>query len=196
MTAQYHLTADWTGWLPRAIDILRQRAVRDVDFLEIGVYEGRGALPWLTALNARGRGSYVGIDTWGGGCSVAYPHAVHNIWQLGLDLSITTRLLHTASHKGLRQLIGEQQRFDLIYIDGSHTYENVYQDSRLAWPLLRPGGHIVWDDISWHAEKAQTYGAVGRAVCAFFASRGLTPADACLWDSQVILQRPPCRYPA
>lgn len=40
--------------------------------------------------------------------------------------------------------------FDLIYVDGAHTYEYVANDSRHAFRMLRPGGVIVWDDYNWY----------------------------------------------
>lgn len=38
---------------------------------------------------------------------------------------------------------------DLIYIDGSHEEEDVYQDLVAWWDLVRPGGALVGDDWSW-----------------------------------------------
>jgi 16S rRNA G966 N2-methylase RsmD len=36
--------------------------------------------------------------------------------------------------------------FDLIFVDGSHEFEHVVADSRLALELLAPNGIIVWHD--------------------------------------------------
>ena len=35
---------------------------------------------------------------------------------------------------------------DLIFVDGSHKYEDVLSDSRNALRMLAPGGFILWDD--------------------------------------------------
>jgi len=35
---------------------------------------------------------------------------------------------------------------DLIFVDGSHEYEDVLHDSRMALDMRREGGVIVWDD--------------------------------------------------
>lgn len=48
----------------------------------------------------------------------------------------------SASAKTLRQ----EPPFDLIFVDGSHTFEHVVEDSRLALELAAPGGIIVWHD--------------------------------------------------
>lgn len=39
---------------------------------------------------------------------------------------------------------------DLIFIDGSHSYENVKADTENAYKMLRSGGVILWDD--YHPE--------------------------------------------
>ncbi|WP_367870084.1 class I SAM-dependent methyltransferase [Luteolibacter sp. Populi] len=40
-------------------------------------------------------------------------------------------------------------RADLIYIDGSHEEEDVYQDLVSYWDLVRPGGILLGDDWGW-----------------------------------------------
>ena len=40
-------------------------------------------------------------------------------------------------------------RADLIYIDGSHEEEDVYQDLVSWWDIVRPGGCLVGDDWGW-----------------------------------------------
>lgn len=36
--------------------------------------------------------------------------------------------------------------FDAIYIDAIHAAGPVYNDSVAAWPILNPGGLMLWDD--------------------------------------------------
>lgn len=38
---------------------------------------------------------------------------------------------------------------DLIYIDGSHEYEDVKIDLKYYWELLKPGGIMFGDDYNW-----------------------------------------------
>jgi predicted O-methyltransferase YrrM len=53
------------------------------------------------------------------------------------------------------QLLGDSATFDwspfhnkagLVFVDGSHTYENVRNDSDVAFRLLAPGGTVIWHD--------------------------------------------------
>jgi predicted O-methyltransferase YrrM len=37
-------------------------------------------------------------------------------------------------------------RFDLIYVDASHSYSAVKNDTEKAFTMLKPGGVIIWDD--------------------------------------------------
>jgi predicted O-methyltransferase YrrM len=39
--------------------------------------------------------------------------------------------------------------FDLVYIDGDHTYEGVVKDLAAWFPKVRKGGMICGDDIGW-----------------------------------------------
>ncbi|KAG2438664.1 hypothetical protein HXX76_005211 [Chlamydomonas incerta] len=38
---------------------------------------------------------------------------------------------------------------DLVYIDGSHLRADVITDAVMAWPLLKVGGLLVFDDYAW-----------------------------------------------
>jgi len=40
----------------------------------------------------------------------------------------------------------EVGKFDLIFVDGDHTYAGVEFDARLAYALINPGGVIIWHD--------------------------------------------------
>lgn len=43
----------------------------------------------------------------------------------------------------------EPGSFDLIYIDGDHSANQVYIDAKLSLPLLKPGGILLFDDYIW-----------------------------------------------
>ncbi len=53
------------------------------------------------------------------------------------------------------QFLGDSATFDwspfygkagLVFVDGSHTYENIRNDSKIAFHLAAPGGMIIWHD--------------------------------------------------
>ena len=39
--------------------------------------------------------------------------------------------------------------FELIYIDGSHRYEDVLSDAKNGFRMLKQGGLMVFDDYFW-----------------------------------------------
>lgn len=47
----------------------------------------------------------------------------------------------------LIKLVEAKQRFDFIYVDGSHKCLDCYTDMVLAWHLLSKGGVLAVDDI-------------------------------------------------
>jgi len=59
------------------------------------------------------------------------------------------RHLPKLSDTALPQLIAEDARFQLIYVDGSHLFENVFIDLYFSVRLLDEGGVILFDDATW-----------------------------------------------
>jgi predicted O-methyltransferase YrrM len=143
-------TTDWTSehftlW-SRVLSPLRQEPLC---ILEIGSWEGRSALFFL---NFFPRATITCIDTFEGG------HHEHAAWTASLA-DVEKRFDHnlapfgsrvekvkSSSQDGLRWLSERGRRFDLAYIDGSHLPADVAADSMGAWPLVDPGGVIIWDD--------------------------------------------------
>lgn len=62
----------------------------------------------------------------------------------------------------LKQLSGP---YDMIYVDGLHTAYGALSDGVLAWPLLKVGGLMVFDDYLWvpHTETIPTLDAAEAA---------------------------------
>jgi predicted O-methyltransferase YrrM len=81
---------------------------------------------------------------------------------------IGNRFANSPYRKRIVQLLGDSAAFDftpfyqgvdLVFVDGSHTYAHVLNDSRIALALLRPGsGIILWHDYDWG------YGGAAKAL--------------------------------
>jgi predicted O-methyltransferase YrrM len=67
--------------------------------------------------------------------------------------------------------------YPFIYIDGSHTYEDVYFDVTHCLELLAPGGMMLIDDY-WHPESTEGHRKVmpdvRKAIDQAFAENGIT----------------------
>jgi len=160
MADEYQFTKDWFGWAPpvweQLIPMLPTNAERS--FLEIGSFEGR-SMVWIVE-NMMNRGDeIICVDTWEGG-------EEHGAEDMG---TVEERFHHNCAvarskyaasvlpHKGtsvdyLGTALSEGEykiTFDFIYIDGSHIAKDVLTDACMAWPLLKTGGIMVFDDYLW-----------------------------------------------
>lgn len=43
--------------------------------------------------------------------------------------------------------------FDVIFIDGSHFFDNVFRDCKNSWPILKKNGILILDDYFWTGYK-------------------------------------------
>jgi predicted O-methyltransferase YrrM len=111
--------------------------------LEVGLAYGFSTVWLLDALAAQAEAVHIAIDpfqkTGWGGIGLAQAARV--------DFAGRFDWLPEYSIHALSDLIRQQQRFDFIYIDGNHRFDDVMVDFYLADQLMRPGGLIVLDDL-------------------------------------------------
>lgn len=113
--------------------------------LEIGMAFGGSALTFAATHRDLGRsplGQHTAID-----------HAQNSYWddagRQNLEragLADYVEVLEEYSAFALPQMIAEQRRYDLIYVDGSHQFEDVLIDFVFCHELLNIGGMILFDD--------------------------------------------------
>ncbi|OBB91091.1 hypothetical protein A5782_15555 [Mycobacterium sp. 852002-40037_SCH5390672] len=139
----------WSVTFPKVFD--RSDPVR---ILEIGSWEGRSSLFLLTYFT---HGQLTAVDTWAGSDEWHY-HATPELQDLEVrfDNNTASGADRVTKRKGsslsvLPQLIDEQQKFDVIYVDGSHFSDDAIVDGLNAWRLLSQGGIMIFDDVMWPA---------------------------------------------
>lgn len=135
---------------------------RPKTILEIGSYEGASACYLIDGLGAHYPIHLSCLDTWEGGIdNAAAGHdmtAVEQRFLSNVEIAcenakhpVDLRVLKGRSDHILPRLLadGEAERFDLIYIDGSHQAPDVLFDAVVSLKLLKPGGTMIFDDYIW-----------------------------------------------
>ncbi len=168
---EYKFTQDWFSWAPPIWEQLIEHLPERKKFLEIGSFEGRSTA-WIIENMVDPEavsGSVLCIDTWEGGeehsngeMGGAEERFDHNVgiaqtkyWKRtgNLDAYSIVDKFKGKSDLALAHIRANDERywneFDFIYIDGSHIARDVLTDACMAWPLLKQGGIMVFDDYLW-----------------------------------------------
>jgi predicted O-methyltransferase YrrM len=161
--SDYKFTQDWFGWAPPVWEQLIPHLPERKRFLEVGSYEGRSTV-WIVENMMEDGGSIVAIDTWEGGEEHAVIGEKMNVVEANFDHNMLTCLdkfpnrsiskIKLSSYEFLGNLAMRlndktQSKYDFIYIDGSHIARDVLTDACMAWPLLKSGGIMMFDDYTW-----------------------------------------------
>ena len=155
--------AEYPNWFdyvrPNFEEFLIPLAGKDnLKFLQLGVYTGDASV-WLLDNILTGKNcKLVDVDTWGGSDELAHKDInFADVYCLYLDkIGGVTDWHRSSTFEYLtRTILYEQrqhyewQKFDFIYIDADHTTVGVILDAELAWPQLKSGGIMAFDDYTW-----------------------------------------------
>lgn len=159
------------AWMTRAERLLLYTlafCLRPRRYLEIGTYRGGSALVVASALDSLGSdGRLFCIDR--------RPEIAPEHWQL---LEARTTVVEGASPGILPEVLRlAGDRFDLVFVDGDHTYKGVLADAIGALPCVQHGGYILFHD-GFHAD-------VGRAIDEFVAAHPAQIIDLGLLTREV-----------
>ena len=70
---------------------------------------------------------------------IASPYRTRVLQQPGVDLRL-------GSFADAGPVLFAEEKYDLIFVDGSHTFDDALADSRIALQIVSPAGFIVWHD--------------------------------------------------
>ncbi len=149
-------TATWfdaniTSWTEKLAHLAGQP---DVHALELGCWEGRASC-WLLEHILTGPGATLTvIDTFQGSAE-----------HVGVDMAAVERrfrantapyaerlaVIKDSTMQGLARLLQDYTGwdFDFIYVDANHAQVDTLTDGVMAWPLLKVGGLMCFDDYLW-----------------------------------------------
>lgn len=116
--------------------------------LEIGMAYGYSTIYFLTAIAKNQFGHHTAIDPFQ--CSqwfgIGLAHAKAAVSRIGLDSAF--HFIEDRSDRAAIDLTRSSSKFEVIFIDGNHRFDDVLVDFYLYAPLCTLGGHIIFDD-SW-----------------------------------------------
>ena len=157
MSEEYEFTQDWFHWAPPVWEKLIPLLPARKSFLDLGSFEGRSAV-WVVENMMEDDGGIVCVDTWDGG-------EEHTEATLAGAEKRFDRNVNLAMEKFPNRIVKKHKsptyqflathpvispdKFDFIYVDASHVAKDVLTDACMAWPLLKPGGVMVFDDYLW-----------------------------------------------
>lgn len=177
------LPADIRGWNSDKLTFRELIAdVRPKTIIEVGTWKGASAIAMAQYARATGIPCEIFcVDTWLGSLEFWRPDEgqddnrdlvrIHGYPQVYYQF--LSNIVHAGVVDMIRPIpatayIGSfiVPEAELIYIDGSHLYEDVKADILAYWPKLKSGGVMFGDD--YHA-----FDGVQKAVQEFVISRGL-----------------------
>jgi predicted O-methyltransferase YrrM len=153
-------TADWfTNGLINFEYAKEQMDSPPASILEIGCHEGRSTC-WMLENLLTEDGAITCIDPFANEPLSAFrndqapaPNLIEQVFRHNTDLAKapeqTIRLMPTLSFYALAELITENAQFDFIYVDGSHSADEVLADAVMAFGLLKKNGYMIFDDYLW-----------------------------------------------
>lgn len=128
------------GWLQEEERMALRRWSFGKDVLELGCYEGLSTC--CIAATAR---SVVTVDTFDGR-GTPEPKDTSEVFWKNINQAERNAIVKALKGTFAEILPTIEQKFDLIFIDGSHDLESVTEDVLLCTPLLKDDGVLVFHD--------------------------------------------------
>jgi len=78
-----------------------------------------------------------------------------------------------------------QNKFDIIFIDGKHTGDGLLNDFVTFWPFLKEGGLVICDDLHDGTRYKDIFPWAGQTLHSFHRFSELKKeeiADSCIWN--------------
>ena len=148
-------TQDWgqtrTHW-PQLFQNLGLSRQPNLCFLEVGCYEGKATMWLLQNVLTHSTSRIHVVDTFDQSDEFELMGVKGDSYERFMENTFAYRHrieVHVGrSEERLREM-PPVEKFDFIYIDGSHRARDVLSDAVLCWPLLKKGSTMVFDDLRW-----------------------------------------------
>lgn len=157
------------NWFDRNINIsmkLLKTKFQDkkIDILEIGSHEGKSTIWMLDNLCTHESSLLTCIDPYPTSDQTSpVTNQTYDNFQHNISLCENrSKLQHYKKYSQdiLPKLISDNQKFDIIYIDGSHLVPDVTFDLEHSHKLLKPNGVILLDDVGFKDREDHIMGVI------------------------------------
>lgn len=164
---KYTFSNDWFDYNINLWDAkFAELKSRENHVLEIGSFEGASTTWFLDELANNPDSTVTAIDVFDNPLSLEASESdivpmseLERRFRENVEKSLNfdkLRVIRGLSRYVLRSMAnGFDGHFSFVYIDGSHRARDVLDDAVMAWPMLRDGGYMVFDDYRWHKYAAE-----------------------------------------
>jgi hypothetical protein len=196
--------ADYPNWFAKsAIDnfatyLIQDKGLPNLRYLQLGAFTG-DASAWLMDNILTDDTSYLtDVDTWEGSDedehkSMDFDDVMNTYLNRLGDYEKYSRCYNyrTTTTNFLLSRLAEQREhlveYDFIYIDADHTTVGVLLDAELSWPLLKSGGIMAFDDLTWGADLPPSQSP--KAGILLFAERHRDEFDLVVANTQYWIKK-------
>ena len=195
---------EYPNWFAKsAVDnfatyLIQDAGLPDLNYLQLGVFTGDTSV-WLMDNILTHPTSYLtDVDTWEGSDeddhkSMDFEDVFHTYLKRLSDADKYSRCYNyrTTTTNFLLSKLADQQhkriQYDFIYVDADHTTVGVLLDAELSWRLLKSGGIMAFDDLTWgeHLPPSQS----PKAGILLFAERHRSEFDLVVANTQYWIKK-------
>ena len=124
-----------------------KKVKKDFKYLEIGCFEGNS---FFFVINQFKPLISYAVDPWINS-DENFKHDMSLI-EKNFDLNLSNYKLNYKKIKNTSDkfFLENTEKFDVIYIDGNHTYKSVLSDAINSWKILTKDGILIFDDYFYH----------------------------------------------
>ena len=191
--------ADYPNWFAKsAIDnfatyLIQDTGLPNLKYLQLGAFTGDASVWLLENILTDPSSRLTDVDTWQGSDEDEHKSMdfddVYETYKkklepyydriLALKSDTVTALIHDLNYAG--------NQYDFIYIDADHTTVGVLLDAELSWPLLKSGGIMAFDDLTWGADLPPSQSP--KAGILLFAERHKDEFDLVVANTQYWIKK-------